>query len=122
MIDEFNEAFSNIASSYLKVRDYSMSAIKFCKTSKGDLPHLSYIFRNLEPLREEFKAVVCSVIGSLIFLEIQWEKEGMKLSWYSLELGDTAAYTKRFIEETKGVGQRALKGSTRDCFLFNSWF
>ena len=46
----------------------------------------------------------------------------MKLSWYSLELGDTAAYTKRFIEETKGVGQRALKGSTRDCFLFNSWF
>ena len=26
------------------------------------------------------------------------------------------------MEETKGVGQRALKGSTRDCFLFNGWF
>ena len=99
-----------------------MRAMRFRTTSKGGLPHLSYIFHNLEPLREEFKAVVCSVIGSLIFLEIQWEKEGMKLIWYSLELGYTAAYTKRFIEETKGVGQRALKVSTRgfSCSAFGS--
>ena len=26
------------------------------------------------------------------------------------------------MEETKGLGQRALKLSTRDCFLLNSWF
>ena len=32
------------------------------------------------------------------------------------------ACTKRLMEETKGMGQRALKGSTRDCLLFNSWF
>ena len=39
-----------------------------------------------------------------------------------MELGDTAACTNRFIEGTKGLGQRALKGSIRDCFLFNDWF
>ena len=46
----------------------------------------------------------------------------MKLTWYHLELGDTAACTKRLTEETKGMGQRTLKGSTRDCLLFDSWF
>ena len=25
-------------------------------------------------------------------------------------------------EETKGVGQRSIKGGTKDCFLFDSWF
>ena len=46
----------------------------------------------------------------------------MKSSWYYLELGTTTACTKRLTEETKGLGERALKGSTRDCFLFDSWF
>ena len=46
----------------------------------------------------------------------------MKLIRYHLELGTTAACTKILMEETKGLGQRELKGSTRDCFLFYSWF
>ena len=37
-------------------------------------------------------------------------------------LGATAAFTKILIEEMKELGQRSLKGSTRDCFLFESWF
>ena len=99
-----------------------MSVIRFRTTSKGNLPHLYYIFRKPEPLVTELKAVVCYVTGSLIFIEIQRGKEGMKLIRYHLELGATAVYTKRLMEETKGMGQRALKRSTRDYFLFYSWF
>ena len=42
--------------------------------------------------------------------------------WYHLGLGATAACTKRLMGQTKRLRQRALKGSKRDCFLFNSWF
>ena len=45
----------------------------------------------------------------------------MKSSRYHLELGATSACTKRLVEETKGLGQRALKGSMRDFFLFVGW-
>ena len=46
----------------------------------------------------------------------------MKSSRYHLELGATADCTKRLMEETKGLGQRDLKGSMRDFYLFDSWF
>ena len=39
----FNEVCKNIAASYLKVGNESMSAIYFWNTEKGDLPNLSYI-------------------------------------------------------------------------------
>ena len=26
------------------------------------------------------------------------------------------------MEETKGVGQKSIKGGTKDCFLFDIWF
>ena len=112
----FNEACSNIARSYLKVRDEFMSVIQFRTMSKGNLLHLYYIFRNLEPLGTYFKTVSCFVTWALIFLEIHRGKERMKSIWYHLELGATAACTKILMEETKGLGQRALKGSTRDFF------
>ena len=99
-----------------------MSTIQFCTTSKGNLPHLSYIFRKPEPFGAEFKKFACSVTGSLIFIDIQRGKEGMKLSRYHLELGATSACTKILMEDIKGLGQRSLKGSTRGCFLFESWF
>ena len=57
----FNEACENIAASYLKVGDDSMSAIRFWTTAKWDLPHLSYIFRNPEPLGTDFNTVACYV-------------------------------------------------------------
>ena len=39
-----------------------------------------------------------------------------------MELGTTAACTNILIEDTKGLGQRAFKVSTRYCFLFYIWF
>ena len=46
----------------------------------------------------------------------------MKSIRYHLELGAIAACNKRLMEETKRLGQRAMKGSTMACFLFGSWF
>ena len=40
----FNTACKNIAASFLKVGDESMSAIRFRTTAKGNLAHLSYIY------------------------------------------------------------------------------
>ena len=45
----------------------------------------------------------------------------MKSGRYHLELGGTSACTKRLMEGTKLLGQRAVKVSTRGCFLFGSW-
>ena len=46
----------------------------------------------------------------------------MKSIRYHLDLGDTAACTKILTDETKGMEQKALKGSIRDFFLFEIWF
>ena len=43
LINGFNEACKNIAAIYLKVGYEYMGAIRFRKTTKGNLPHLSYI-------------------------------------------------------------------------------
>ena len=88
----FNTPCKNIAASFLKVGDESMSAIRFRTTVKGNLPHLSYIFRKPEPLGNDFKAVACSVTGALLFIEVQRGKEGMKDIRYHQELRATAAY------------------------------
>ena len=99
-----------------------MSAIRFQTTAKGNLPHLSYIFRKREPVGTDFKTVACSVTGALLFIKVQRGKEGMKDSRYQKELGSTAACTKRMMEEKKGIGQKSKKGGPKDCFLFDSWF
>ena len=57
LFDGFNTSCMNIAASFLKVGDESMSAIRFRTTAKGNLPHLSYIFRKPEPLGTEFKTI-----------------------------------------------------------------
>ena len=79
LINGFNAACNNIDDSYLKVGDESMSAIRFRATVNGNLPHLSNFSRKQEPLGTEFKTVVCSVKGDLLFVEVQRRKEGMKL-------------------------------------------
>ena len=53
LIDGFNESRRQIYSEVEKNSDDSMSAIQFCTSPKGDLPHYSYIFRKAEPLRTE---------------------------------------------------------------------
>ena len=39
-----------------------------------------------------------------------------------MQLGDTEAYKKKIMEETKGLGKGGVKGDMKDCFLFDSWF
>ena len=46
----------------------------------------------------------------------------MESSWYYLELGANAACTNILMDETKGLGERVLKGSMRYCFMLNSCF
>ena len=105
LFDGFNTACKNVAASFWKVGDESMSAIWFRTTEKGNLPHLSYIFRKPEPLGTDFKTVACSVTGALLSTKVQRGKQGMKDSRYQQELGATAACTKWMMEETKGIGQ-----------------
>ena len=97
LFDGFNTACNNIDSCFMKVGDDSISEIRFRKTAKGNLPHLSYIFRKPEPLGTEFNTVACSVTGALIFIEVQIGKEGTKKSNYQQELGETAACNKRMM-------------------------
>ena len=88
----FNTACKNIPANFLKVGDESMSAIRFRTTAKGNLPHLSYIFRKPEPLGTEFKTFACSVTGDVLFIETQRGKEGTKDSRYQKYLGATVFY------------------------------
>ena len=46
----------------------------------------------------------------------------MKHSKYQQELGTNASCTKITMEATKGIGQKSIKGGTKDCFLFDGWF
>ena len=71
LFDGFNTASKNIAASFLKVGDESMSTIRFRTTAKVNLTHLSYIFRKPEPLSTEFKTIAFSVAGALLFIEVQ---------------------------------------------------
>ena len=93
-----------------------MSAIRFRTTVKGNLPHLSYIFRKSEPLGTEFKTIACSVTGALLFIEVQRGKEGVKDSRYQKKLGATAACTNRTMEETRGIGQKSKKRGAEGLF------
>ena len=41
---------------------------------------------------------------------------------YHLQLGEASAFTKRTREAKKGIGQRYIKGDTKNCFIFDNWF
>ena len=40
---------------------------------------------------------------------------------YHIQIGVTEHFTKIMTESTKGIGQREMKWSTKDFFLFESW-
>ena len=122
LINGFSAACKNVSSSYLKVGYESMSAIRFLKTAKENLPHLSYIFRKPYPLEKEFNIVVYSFTGDFLFIEVHRWKEGAKHRKYYEELESNEACTKRMTEATKGIGQKSRKGGTKDYLLFGSWF
>ena len=105
----------------MKVGDESMSAIFFCTTVKGNLPHLSYIFLDPELLGTDLNTVACYVTGALIFIEVWIVRKGVNCIKYQQELGAAVAGTNRMMEATKGIGHNSRKGETKDCFLFESW-
>ena len=105
MIDRFNYPRRQIASGKEKNVDELMSAIKFRTIPKGDLPHYSYIFSNLEPLGKEMKNVACSRLGTMLHLEIQKGKEDTKTSKFQNVLGGTTMCMKRLAISTKGCGE-----------------
>ena len=45
-----------------------MSNIIFWGTPKDDLPHYSYIFKNLDLLGVELRNVVCYGLGTMLYL------------------------------------------------------
>ena len=100
----FNGLCGQIASRIEKMADESMSAIRFCTTPKGDLPHYSYIFRNPEPLGTEMKNVACSRLGKMLHLEIQKGKDAMKTSKFQIYLGGTTSCMKRLSIATNCCG------------------
>ena len=106
----------------LSIGDDFMGAIRFWKIAKGNLPHLSYILRKTEPLWTGFNTVACSVTGALMLIEVQRRKEGMNQRNYQKYFGATSACTKRMMEATKRIGQKSIKGGTKDYFLFDSWY
>ena len=94
---------NNISTSYLKVGYESMSAIRFRKTAKGELPRFPYIFCKPKPLVVEFNTVVYSVTGALFSIDIHRLKQVMKKSKFRLQLVATAACTKIIVEATNWV-------------------
>ena len=122
LIDGFNKSCNNLSTSYLKVRYESMSVISFWNTAKVDLQHLSYIFCNMEPLGTDSNTVSCYVNDALLFFEIQRGKERINNRNYHMYIRATAAYTNRTMKSKNGVGQRDVKGATKESFLLDSWF
>ena len=49
--------------------------------------------------------MACSRLGTMLHLDIQKGKEAMKTSNFQKDIGDTAAYMKILMMDTKGCGQ-----------------
>ena len=80
LIYGLNDSCKNISDSYLKAWEESMSANRFQTTAKGNLTHLSYIFRKPETLGTEFKTVEYYVTREFLFIELNRGKEGIEMS------------------------------------------
>ena len=118
MIDRFNESRRQISSGIGKTVDESMSAIQFRTTTKGYLPHYSYIFRNPEPFGTDMKNVACSRLGKMLHLDTQKGKEATKTSKFKIVLGSTTACMKRLDITAKGCDQL----TSNDTYFADSWF
>ena len=70
---------------------------------KGNLPHLSYIFRRIDPLGEEFRTISCYFTGCFLIIEVPRLKEGIKNSKYHTKPGSTTACTRIIMGVTKRV-------------------
>ena len=62
------------------------------------------------------------MIGFLLSIDIYKENKLMKKIKYHLDLGATTSCTKKIMEATKELGQRGIKGDTKDFFICENWF
>ena len=74
-----------------------MSAVGFCTTSNGYLPHYSYIFRKPDTLGTYINNVACSMLRTMIHLDVQKGKEAMKSSNFQQHIVETATCMKRLM-------------------------
>ena len=98
--------------------DELMSAIPFFTTPKGDLPHYSYIFRNLNSLGTEMKNVAYSRLGTMLHLYIQKGEEATETPNFRKYLRGTAACMKIIIMTKKGWDQLI----SNDTYFSDRWF
>ena len=84
--------------------DKSIISIRFWATPKGELPHYLYMFRNMELLRPYIKNVVCSRLGSMLYLEIQKLNEAMTICELQQQIKGTVACIERLKRCTRGCG------------------
>ena len=81
-----------------KIFDESMSAWRPQTTSKGGLPHLSFVDRKPEPLGTKFKNVACAITGIMLALEIQRGKTDDTVLKHDDVKSSTAAVSVRLAE------------------------
>ena len=111
-IDGFNKLHKKISLGVENTLYESMSSIRLWTTSKGDLPHCSFIFSHMEPLGAELKNVVCSRSGTMLYLEIQKGKYTMKISSFRQEIRGTVVYMK-----VLSRGGRVWSNVVKQCLL-----
>ena len=118
IIDGFNNSRRNISSGVENKSYQSMSVIWFRTTSKGDLTHYLFIFRNPEPLGMELNNAECYSLGDMLYLEIQNKKEVIKKLEFQQVIGGTDAWMNRIMKANKGCG----KLSSNDTLFYDIWF
>ena len=66
----------------------------------------------------EMKNVICSRLGTMLYLDIQKDKETMKTLTLQKYIGSNAACMKRLMMATKGCG----KMTSNDTYFYDIWF
>lgn len=95
---------ANVAASFIKLVDESMSAWSPQTSKTGGLPHISFISRKPEPLGTEFKTGACSKVKIGLVLEIQENAAAMSQKEPN-NLIPTAACAYRLAKTMENCGQ-----------------
>ena len=82
-----------------------MSDILFGTTPKFDLPYQYYILRNSDPLRTELKDMNFSMLGTILYLDIQKVKDSMKTLELQQDIVGTVSCMKRLTRVTNWCDQ-----------------
>ena len=69
----------NIAFGKENIEGESMHAILFCNTPKYGLQNYVYMLRNMEPFGTDLNNLVCSRLGTMLYLGMQNRKEAMQV-------------------------------------------